>query len=268
MRKILPFNNKGFTLIELLVVVLVLGLVVIAMMGQFTNTQQNANTQEEVVNTQQNLRTAMNFLSRDIQMAGFLIPATNAAVETTPNDLSGGNVLTLRTASISQDVARLDASTTVTNSASTFVTFTLATADMVNLFSSGDKVRLIRSPDHQQRIDTLFEVGSAPTATTLNIKGFNANAIYTEADLLVKTTVGHPAQLDYDLNNNNLRRSTDGGATFDVIARDISAVDFEYVTVSGEITAIRVTLTATAFDFKTKTNKNRQLTKLIPLKNG
>lgn len=136
---------------------------------------------------------------------------------------------------------------------------------MVNLFSPGDQVRLIRSPDHEQRIDALFEVGTAPTATTLNIKGFTADTIYTQADLLVKTAGSQPNQIDYDLNNNQLRRSINGDVQ--IIAKNISNVDLKYVTDAGKVVAIRVTVTGTAFDFKQKTNKNRQLAKLISLKN-
>ncbi len=136
---------------------------------------------------------------------------------------------------------------------------------MVNLFTPGDTVRLIRSPDHEQRIDALFEVGTAPTATTLNIKGFTADTIFTQADLLVKTEGGQPNQIDYDLNNNQLRRSI--GGNIQVIANNISNVDLEYTTDAGKVIAIRVTVTGTAFDFKQKTYKNRQLVKLISLKN-
>ena len=258
-------NRKGFTLVEMMFAVVILGLVVTAILSTFTGTQKVVNTQENVVDTQQNLKVAMNFLTRDIQMAGFLIPATSTAVATTPNNLSAGQILSLRTATISQDVARLTTSTTVSNASSTYFLFNLATADMVNLFSPGDTVRLIRSPDHEQRIDALFEVGTAPTATTLNIKGFTADTIYTQADLLVKTEGGQPNQIDYDLNNNQLRRSI--GGNIQVIANNISNVDLEYTTDAGKVIAIRVTVTGTAFDSKQKTNKNRQLVKLISLKN-
>ncbi|MCD6188201.1 MAG: prepilin-type N-terminal cleavage/methylation domain-containing protein [Desulfuromusa sp.] len=260
-------NRKGFTLVELMFAAVIMGLVVTAILSTFTGTQKVVNTQEEIVDTQQNLKVAMNFLTRDIQMAGFLIPATSTAVATTPNNLSAGQILTLRTATISQDVARLTTSTTVSNTSSTYFLFNLATTDMVNLFSPGDKVRLIRSPDHEQRIDALFEVGTAPTATTLNIKGFTADTIYTQADLLVKTEGGQPNQTDYDLNNNQLRRSIDGAGSFKVIANNISNVDLKYITDSGKVVAIRVSITGVAFDFKQKTNKNRQLVKLISLKN-
>lgn len=258
-------NRKGFTLVELMFVAVILGLVMTTILSTFTGTQKVVNTQEEVVDTQQNLKVAMNFLTRDIQMAGFLIPATSTAVATTPNNLSAGQILSLRTATISQEVARLTTSTTVSNTSSTYFVFNLATTDMVNLFSPGDQVRLIRSPDHEQRIDALFEVGTAPTATTLNIKGFTADTIYTQADLLVKTAGSQPNQIDYDLNNNQLRRSINGDVQ--IIAKKISNVDLKYVTDAGKVVAIRVTVTGTAFDFKQKTNKNRQLAKLISLKN-
>jgi prepilin-type N-terminal cleavage/methylation domain-containing protein len=259
-------NGHGFTLVELLVVIAIMGLAMTAILGLFTDTQQTANTQEEVANTQQNLRIAMNFLTRDIQMAGFLIPTTNTAIESAPANLSGGQILTIRTATTSLDVARVASSVTVTNAPSSYVTFTLAKADMVDLFESGDKVRLVRSPLHDQRIDTLLEVGTSPSSTTLNIKGFNADATYNQADLLVKTSSAHPSRIDYDINNNILRRSIDGGG-FDEISENITSVDFNYIINFGEIIAVRVTLTGNAFDVKRKTQKSRQLVKLVSLKN-
>ena len=263
-------NDRAFTLVEVLVVIVIMGLAATAMYSLFIQTQQKAGTQEEVAETQQNLRIAMNFLTRDIQMAGFLIPTTNSAIESAPADLSGGQVLTLRTASTDTDIARLTGTVSVGNSPSTAYAFAIATAEMVNLFAAGDKVRLLKTPDHDQRIDLVFTIDSAPSSTSLAIKGFNAVANYNQADLLVKvdnSTSPHPYQIDYDLNNNQLRRTINGG-TPDIIADNISAVEFEYLTTSGQTSAVRVTLTGTALDLKTKTNKTRQLVKLITLKNN
>jgi len=66
-------NEKGFTLIELLMVAVMLGLVMMAVYSIFTTSKRSANTQDDVVEVQQNLRIAMDNITRDIRNAGFMI---------------------------------------------------------------------------------------------------------------------------------------------------------------------------------------------------
>ena len=295
---LLKNNRKGFTLVELMVVTVIMGLVVVAMMGLFTNTQQNASTQEEVANTQQNLRVAMDFMIHDIQMAGFLVPASSNAVGNSPDSLSvvapadhpaPATYLTLRTASPIQDIARLTTTVTVASPSSTAYEFILANADMVNLFAVGDDVRLIRSPDHNQAIDDTFIVTATSSATpSVHLKGFTAPVVYTSADLLVKipsftppeSPVPHPAQVDYCLeadpdapailNSNILRRNEGNG--FQTVAENIATVDFEYnpplPANPADARMIRVTITGAALNLTDKQVKSRQITRLISLKNN
>lgn len=64
-------NNTGFTLIELMMVIVV-STVIMALVWTTTTMQERSYiTQEQVVEIQQNLRAAINILSRDIRMAGF-----------------------------------------------------------------------------------------------------------------------------------------------------------------------------------------------------
>jgi type IV pilus assembly protein PilW len=81
------FNTKGITLIELLVA-LVIGGIIIAGIYRVIIAQSKAYVfQDQIVETQQNIRSAMEILSRDLRMTGFngdntpltpyIIPGTN-----------------------------------------------------------------------------------------------------------------------------------------------------------------------------------------------
>lgn len=67
-------TRAGFTLIELLVTMAVSLIVLFATLQLFENSQQSYVVQEEVAETQQNVRIAKMFVERDIRMAGAEIP--------------------------------------------------------------------------------------------------------------------------------------------------------------------------------------------------
>jgi prepilin-type N-terminal cleavage/methylation domain-containing protein len=70
----LKSTEKGFTLIELLVA-LTLSFILVGSVYQSFSSQQKAYTiQDQVAETQQNARMAMNILLRDIRMAGYGMP--------------------------------------------------------------------------------------------------------------------------------------------------------------------------------------------------
>ena len=66
-----PSNQRGFTLIELLITVALSTLVGILIYTVFINQTQAYRTQADMGSMQQNLRVAMEMLSRDISTAGF-----------------------------------------------------------------------------------------------------------------------------------------------------------------------------------------------------
>ena len=66
-----PESNRGFTLIELLIAMSV-GLVLLgAMYGVFTTHSKIFGTQEQIAEMQQNVRAAMDMMTREIRMAGY-----------------------------------------------------------------------------------------------------------------------------------------------------------------------------------------------------
>ncbi len=108
-------TRAGFTLIELLVTMAVSLVVLFATLQLFENSQRSYVVQEEVAETQQNVRIAKMFLERDIRMAGAGIPdfsygglalypfefennvdGTTGEAATIPNIVAGTDLLVVR----------------------------------------------------------------------------------------------------------------------------------------------------------------------------
>jgi len=64
-------NRKGITLIELLVGLVICGLVVAGIYRVFVAQTKAYTIQDQVVEVQQNVRSAMEVLLRDLRMAGY-----------------------------------------------------------------------------------------------------------------------------------------------------------------------------------------------------
>jgi prepilin-type N-terminal cleavage/methylation domain-containing protein len=69
-------DNSGFTLIELLIVVAIFAIVMGGVFSMYNTHLKNAYKQDENLDVQQNLRLAMDTISRDLKMAGMLVPIT------------------------------------------------------------------------------------------------------------------------------------------------------------------------------------------------
>jgi type IV pilus assembly protein PilW len=64
-------NRKGMTLIELLVALVVSGVLVAGVYRTFISQQHTFTVQEQVVDMQQNVRLAINRMTRELRMAGY-----------------------------------------------------------------------------------------------------------------------------------------------------------------------------------------------------
>jgi type IV pilus assembly protein PilW len=65
------FNTKGITLIELLVALLIGGIIIAGIYRVIIAQSKAYVFQDQIVETQQNIRSAMEILSRDLRMTGF-----------------------------------------------------------------------------------------------------------------------------------------------------------------------------------------------------
>ena len=91
-------NAKGFTLVEMLVAMAAGLIVMTAIFTIYTNQQRSHVTQQLVVEMQQNARSAMALLKREIRMMGY-DPAANDGVDndadtTIDNESSGAGIIT------------------------------------------------------------------------------------------------------------------------------------------------------------------------------
>lgn len=71
-------NEKGFTLVELFIALALAGLLIASVFNVFISQQKVYSIQDQVLELDQNLRTGMDLLVREIKMAGFGQPAWNA----------------------------------------------------------------------------------------------------------------------------------------------------------------------------------------------
>ena len=152
-------NRRGVTLIELLVVIGILSLVMGAIYSLFTTHQRSAYTQDEVAEVQQNQRIAMDSITRDVRMAGMLVPTI--PVKLPPIQLAGNatgvsqplpapdNVpsdeMTLNTASASSTFAKIVpvGSTDYTVTGTPF-SVPVDFPESVDSFNVNDMVRIVR----------------------------------------------------------------------------------------------------------------------------
>ncbi len=67
-------NDRGFTLIELMIGLAVTSIIVTAGFIVLTTTDKSTKANEQAAGTQQNVRLAMELISRDVKLAGFRMP--------------------------------------------------------------------------------------------------------------------------------------------------------------------------------------------------
>lgn len=204
------FNEEyGFTLIEILIVLAMFGIVMGALYSLYVTHQRSAYTQDEVAEVQQNLRLAMDSITRDIQMAGFLNPFVDDAGtaenrENLPLGSVGNNTglpatdpsdtMTMNTASAKGIYARI----TVPRAGAG--TFAVDSPESVDAFRVSDSVRIIRPTNREQPggAGTVFKVtgtdrdGTAPILTLGIQSGMDSGAQFVEGDIISRTAVSAP----------------------------------------------------------------------------
>lgn len=185
-------NQSGFTLIELLVVMGLFGIVMGTLYSLYAAQQRSAYTGDEVVEVQQNLRIGMDSITRDVRMAGILVPYTantmtimppvqlakNAAgVPQTlpaPDNVNSDEII-LNTASVPATFARI----TLLNNATVYsvpalqFSIPVDSPESVDSFKVNDHVRIVRPQD---RSEPKLSVEAMSTGRVYLITGKNREA--------------------------------------------------------------------------------------------
>lgn len=214
-RKLLT-NKRGVTLIELLIVMAMLGVVMAAIYSLYSTHQKAAYTEDEVVEVQQNLRIAVDSVTRDVRMAGFLIPrtgaftpinsgltsnATGTAQPLPAPDNVNSDAITINALSTFGTYARIDPppDSTFLFSPSGEVSgdFPVDSPESVDMFNIGDAVRVIRPQDRIEPLGTLFTVAgtdrsAVPRPTITLTTGSPVVTVYQRGDVISKVSATAP----------------------------------------------------------------------------
>lgn len=294
-------RTSGFTLVEILVVMTIFGVVIAAVYSLYLTHQKTTYVQEDLVDLQQNLRIAMDNITRDMRMAGVLVPlGTNPLANGSLNNYSTS--VQINTASAAGQFARVARSKT-TAAFSTFSTSVDAPESVDGLAGAGDTayVRLIRptnrsnpmSPDDYLVLDASSN-RNGPTVAMKKPDGgtFSAGIGIDAGDIIalagrIPPLAPPPAGCDaivYSLipcsdapSLKCLNRAVNG--TQDEIAGNISSIRFSYLYDDGTenknpsdpatIRSVRVTITGRTAATSTLSEgpKSRQITSVIKLRN-
>ncbi len=202
-------TSGGFTLIELLIVAGMLAIVMAAVYSLYLTHMRSAYSQDEVVEVQQNLRIAMESLSRDIRMAGFMIPTSAPAPANTPvrsiNNNSGelnSDIIELNTASATGVVGVLAIPFPggVVGAAAIQIgigdSFPLDSEESTYAFKVGDCLRILNPQTYDEPTDasktvvhTVFQVADMGTSslTLVKAKGTDpAGTIFSRGDVVAR----------------------------------------------------------------------------------
>ena len=147
-------RQRGFTIVEMIVVMAILGVVIMAVMSLYIPAVRSTSVQTEVSDIQANLRLAINRMTKDIVLAGFLVnpgfgpgsPVASGAIfwegDVNPEDTDD---LTIRTRTVGNAFARVlayDATGKIG----------LSDADMALAFPPGTSIRLFE-PMTSEEVD-------------------------------------------------------------------------------------------------------------------
>jgi prepilin-type N-terminal cleavage/methylation domain-containing protein len=298
MRSSILKGEKGFTLVEILIVMAILGLVMGAIYSVYLTNMKSAYTQEEVVEVQQNLRIAMDSITRDIRMAGMLVPST-----TPPISSANATGISLNTASARNIYARINAAPTIV--AGNTVTCTVESPEMVDVFlaNPGKAVRIFRPVDCSQPFTTAYSVTgtnrATPSLTLQRTSGsFVGGEVIKRGDMIAMTedVTYDPDTIAYAVVDGGtdvsgvicpqgqrciVRNANGTGVitTGEIIASNISSLNFSYILDDyteeanpadlGRVRAVRVTIagqTATTA-LLSGGSKTRQLTSIVKIHN-
>ncbi len=190
-------------MVELLIVAAMLGIVLSAMYSLYTSHQRNAYTSDETVEVQQNLRIAIDSISRDLRNAGFILQTNSTG--TSP--ISAGTTSTsiyISSGCPSGIITRITPTPSPLVGAVSPNTFPVDNDGSLSVFkvSAGDPdfVRILRPLDKTEPggTDRIYQVtginyaGNSISLTT--VSGSDPTGVtFVTGDVICKTSLAVPA---------------------------------------------------------------------------
>jgi prepilin-type N-terminal cleavage/methylation domain-containing protein len=220
-------QNKGITLIELLVALVIAGILIAAIYRTFIGQQKTYTVQEQVVDTQQNVRSGINRMMREIRMAGFgasmVLPGFTVNGQTFNNvvnpdtPVAGALTIVSATGSTTLALAGIPASNMITVNS-------LTDSQGNTLFDTGDR--------------RYISIGGVESYAITNIAGttltLGGNLTYNHP---VNTPVFGIRAISYQVRvvdgKPTLLRDENTGAGGQSLADNIEALQFGYLDANG-----------------------------------
>lgn len=273
-------NSPGFSLVELILVMAIFSIVLMATMSMYVPAVQVTAVQEQVTDVQSNLRLAMDRMTQDLLMGGFLVSDDPIIFESgTNNDPSD---LTIQTRLVvNGGFGRVLSAT----NGSTLVVLTLAKSAMADFFPDNSKVRLYNPVDMTELASYdesntslaqshVYTVSSPPSGSTVTLNhGGTLNGISNEEFgeviiVRVRDNLQPPVQsIRYRVVDGNLQRTVNG-TQVQTLSRGVNSLQFSYShsLASGRVNKVDITMQGETAEFKGET-KVRQLKSSVALRN-
>jgi len=222
-------KESGFTLVELLIA-MTIGLIILAALSStFLMQRKIFDDQEQIVEMVQNARAAMDMMTREIRMAGYMVVG-NAITN------QGGNTITFL-GDIDSDIV----TTVNTNPAVGATSIAVDLKDSDDYVATTDYIYISDGTNTDFIQATGFDLTGEPD--TINLSAGLTNSYG------VGSTVQTVEQITYDLAGTTLRRNNQP------LAENIQSLTFNYFDSSGgppsmisDIRQIEITITARTAD--------------------
>ncbi len=238
-------KNKGITLIELLVALVISAILVGAIYRTFIGQQKTYTVQEQVVDTQQNVRAAINRMIGEVRMAGFghfetLLPA--------PYGSGAGITIGGRTYNdiVNPDIPAANAVTILCGVSFYFINGGNREIVSIAAVPASDQVTVNSLTDSQGNV--LFNTGDRKYVSIGGVESYIIKTIAGTTLTLVKSdntpanfTYGHQVgtpvygirAVTYQVNGLALLRDENMGAGGQPVADNIENLQFVYLNASG-----------------------------------
>ena len=288
-------KQQGFSLVEMIIVMAMLGIVLLAVMSLYIPAVRSTSVQTELSDMQANHRLAINRMTKDLLLAGFLVsPGYTTGGTAGPiywqGDVSPKDTddLTIRTRAVGNTFARIIANTNTG-------VLGLSDTDMAAAFPIGTKIRIFEAmtameaeamaaggtyneDDPSDYNDFVYTVAANnPAPGTVDGISCQANIAVTPIpagdlkEAIILKAGQRPMQtIRYRVDNGALERIVNG--VTQILARNVDSVLFGYVdSVTGAVKRVDVTLTGQTAGLSgggiESTAKDRQLRTSVALRN-